>query len=200
MMYEALRIGKVGVVAPIGSTEGAIAAVLSVLVLGEQLNFTEAVALTVIVCGVVIVTLNGSRGDLHVRAALFALVRRRSSASAWWHSPAPAPMSGRTGRSPAPGRRRRHHRAAAAGAATLPWPGRTRWMVTFSGGAEIVGLVSYVDGSRHSVAITAVLASQYAAVAAVTTYLVFGERLSRRQLGGAVLILAGVAVLAVVRS
>jgi len=201
MMYEALRIGKVGVVAPIGSTEGAIAAVLSVLVLGEQLNFTEAVALTVIVCGVVIVTLNGSRGDLHVRAALLAVgaatffgvglvstARAGADVGPYWTLTGARIVGVVIIVLPLLVRR------------TLPWPGRTWWMVTFSGCAEIVGLVSYVDGSRHSVAITAVLASQYAAVAAVTTYLVFGERLSRRQLGGAVLILAGVAVLAVVRS
>ena len=72
-------------------------------------------------------------------------------------------------------------------------------MVTFSALAEIIGLVAFVYGSRNSVAITAVLASQYAAVAAVASYLVFDERLSRRQIGGAGLILAGVAVLAVVR-
>ena len=37
MMYRALRIGKVGVVAPIASTEGALAAVLSIA-LGERLT------------------------------------------------------------------------------------------------------------------------------------------------------------------
>ena len=37
MMYRALRLGKVGVVAPIASTEGAIAAVISIA-LGEQLT------------------------------------------------------------------------------------------------------------------------------------------------------------------
>ncbi len=200
LMYEALRIGKVGVVAPIGSTEGAIAAVLSVLVLGEQLNLSEALALTAIVCGVVIVTVNGSRSDVHVRAALLALVaatmfgvglvalaRGGADIGVYWT------LTG----------------ARVVGIAiivlpllaqrTLRSPGRARWMVTFSAAAEIVGQVSYVDGSRHSVAITAVLASQYAAVAAITTYLVFGETLSRRQLSGAVLILAGVAVLAAVR-
>ena len=39
LMYRGLRIGKVGVVAPITSTEGAIAALLSVVALGEQLTF-----------------------------------------------------------------------------------------------------------------------------------------------------------------
>ena len=36
-VYAALRIGKVGVVAPIASCEGALAAVFSVVFLGEQL-------------------------------------------------------------------------------------------------------------------------------------------------------------------
>ena len=45
MLYKALRIGKVGVIAPIAATEGAIAALLSVLVLGERVTAIEALAL-----------------------------------------------------------------------------------------------------------------------------------------------------------
>ena len=36
LMYRALRLGKVGVVAPIASTEGALAAVFSVASRGER--------------------------------------------------------------------------------------------------------------------------------------------------------------------
>ena len=45
-------------------------------------------------------------------------------------------------------------------------------------------------------AVPAVLASQFAAVAAIGSYLLFGERLARRQLAGAGLIMIGVAAVA----
>jgi len=51
LSYLALSQGKVGLVAPITSTEGAIAAVLAVMT-GEALGTTSAVLLAVIVCGV----------------------------------------------------------------------------------------------------------------------------------------------------
>ena len=56
----ALRIGKVGVVAPIASSEGALAAVFSVIFLGEQLSLGVALALAVVACGVVLVTFHGT--------------------------------------------------------------------------------------------------------------------------------------------
>src|SRR4051794_41966318 len=51
--YAGLRIGKVGVVAPIASTEGAIAAVIAILA-GETLSGAVALTLAVIVAGVVL--------------------------------------------------------------------------------------------------------------------------------------------------
>jgi multidrug transporter EmrE-like cation transporter len=51
-------------------------------------------------------------------------------------------------------------------------------------------------GSRESIAITAVMGSQFAAFAAVAAFLLFGERLARVQLVGVVLIVVGVTVLA----
>jgi multidrug transporter EmrE-like cation transporter len=45
-----------------------------------------------------------------------------------------------------------------------------------------------------------VLASQFAAVAAATSYVVFGERLGIRQRAGAAVILAGVAALSLLRA
>ena len=45
-----------------------------------------------------------------------------------------------------------------------------------------------------------VLASQFAAIAAVGAFLLFRERLTRLQLGGVTMVLAGVAVLSAVRA
>src|SRR5260221_8451997 len=72
MVYRALRIGKVGVVAPISSTEGALAAVFSVVLLGQGLSAATSVALTLVALGVIVVTFHGSRADLQLRPALYA--------------------------------------------------------------------------------------------------------------------------------
>ena len=72
-MYRALRIGKVGVVAPIASTEGAFAAMLSVVVLDESLTVQITIALAVVVAGVLLVTFHASMADIHLRPSLFAI-------------------------------------------------------------------------------------------------------------------------------
>ena len=65
--------------------------------------------------------------------------------------------------------------------------------VVASGLCEVGGFACYALGSRHGIAVAAVLASQFAAVAAVAAYLLFHERLTRLQLAGVIAILAGVA-------
>src|SRR5436190_560532 len=67
--------------------------------------------------------------------------------------------------------------------------------VVASGLAEVGGFTSYAVGARHGIAIAAVLASQFAALAALGAYVLFHERLSRIQVAGVVAIAAGVAVL-----
>ena len=200
MMYRALRLGKVGVVAPIASTEGAIAAVISIA-LGETLTAGVAVCLLVIAAGVVLVTLRGHAEDVHLRPSLYAL--------------AAAGLFGVNLVASA-------HAGDALGAlwtilvarivgvslialplvlrGALRLPGRAWWMVLFSATAEVLGYVSYVTGARHGVAVAAVLGSQFAAVAAVCSFAVFGERLGRRQVAGAGVIVTGVGVLAVLRA
>ncbi len=59
--YTAVRSGKVGIVAAIASTEGAIAAVLSAIA-GEPLGRWHAV-LALIAAGIVLASLEQSEGD-----------------------------------------------------------------------------------------------------------------------------------------
>ena len=79
--------------------------------------------------------------------------------------------------------------------------GRVLWtrpaapLVVIAGIAEVVGFSSFALGSRDGLAVAAVLASQFAAVAAVAAYFLFSERLSRLQLVGVTTIVAGVTVL-----
>ena len=57
-------------------------------------------------------------------------------------------------------------------------------LVVIAGIAEVVGFALFAGGSRHGVAVAAVLASQFAAIAAVAAYFLFRERLTRVQLVG----------------
>jgi drug/metabolite transporter (DMT)-like permease len=68
-------------------------------------------------------------------------------------------------------------------------------LVFASGLLEIGGLVAYTIGARSGIAVTAIIASQFAAFAAVAAYLVFRERLARIQVVGVAVIAVGVAVL-----
>jgi drug/metabolite transporter (DMT)-like permease len=69
-------------------------------------------------------------------------------------------------------------------------------LVVFTGLAEVLGFVFYAYAARDSVAIAAVLDSQFAAVAAATAFVFLRERVTRLQLAGVALILTGVAGLA----
>jgi len=65
-----------------------------------------------------------------------------------------------------------------------------------AGVGEVFGSMLSAWGSRESIAITAVMGSQFAALAAVAAFLLFGERLARVQVVGVVLIVVGVTLLA----
>jgi drug/metabolite transporter (DMT)-like permease len=215
--YSGLSIGKVGVVAPIASTEGAIAAIIAVAA-GETLATGAIAMLAVIAVGVVLAGLiTDPHGDELV--------------------------AGDSPRVPSSGRGRRSRAAVlavgaavafgvslyAAGRVSLDLPvawvllpprlvgvaaiaiplaitSRLRFsrevapLLVVSGIAEVLGFVSFVVGARHGIAIAAVLGSQFAALAAIAAFLFFGERLRRVQIAGVCAIAVGVAVLSVLRA
>jgi drug/metabolite transporter (DMT)-like permease len=72
--------------------------------------------------------------------------------------------------------------------------------VVASGLAEVAGFVSYAIGARHGIAIAAVLASQFAALAALGAALLFKERLTRAGVVGVVVIAVGVALVSALRA
>jgi drug/metabolite transporter (DMT)-like permease len=72
-------------------------------------------------------------------------------------------------------------------------------MVLLIGTAEVFGNAAYVVGAQESIAIAAVLASQFAAVAAIAAFILFRERLSLHQRSGVVAIAVGVALLTLFR-
>jgi drug/metabolite transporter (DMT)-like permease len=201
LVYAALRVGKVGVVAPISSTEGALAAVFSVAFLGEQLSPGVGAALAVVAAGVVAVTYRARLEDFHLRPALLAM-----AAAAVFGVGLIA--SSKAGNAIGPMWTILVARAVGVVSVVLPLaasrrlvaPGRALPLVLFSGIAEVVGFAAYIIGARDGVAVPAVLSSQFAAVAAVLSFLVFGERLTRLQVAGAFAIGAGVAAVAVLQA
>jgi hypothetical protein len=73
-------------------------------------------------------------------------------------------------------------------------------LVVITALAEVIGNAAYIVGARESIAIAAILASQYAAVGAVAAFFLFRERLSLLQRSGVVAIAVSVAILTAVRT
>ncbi len=73
-------------------------------------------------------------------------------------------------------------------------------LVVVSGVLEAAGSTAYVIGAHASPATAAVLGSQFAAIAAVSAFILFKERLARVQVVGVSVIVIGVTALAIIRS
>ena len=203
--YHALRIGQVSVVAPIISTEGAIAAVISVLA-GATLAASVAAALVLTVIGVSLASVPSPDAALedagrHPTVVLLAILATLSFGISLY-------ATGRAGAELPASWVVLSARLIGAVALALPLAltGRMRLtsravpLVIASGVAEVAGFYSYTWGSRHGLAIAAVLSSQFAVVALAASYVLFGERLSRVQLVGVACVVVGVAALSLLRA
>jgi drug/metabolite transporter (DMT)-like permease len=200
LAYSALRIGKVGVVAPIVSTEGAIAAVIAAIA-GEPIATGVGVTLGVIALGILlaarsrepepvaatapatVVSLYAVAAALCFGVSLYATARVSADLPIVW-ALVPARVAGLVVIA-----------LPLAATARLRLTRPALPLVLASGAAEIAGFALFAVGSRHSVAVSAVLASQFGAIAAVAAYILFRERLGSLQLAGVVLIVVGVTVL-----
>jgi drug/metabolite transporter (DMT)-like permease len=196
--YTALRHGKVGIVTPVTSTEGAIAAVLAV-VAGEALGAASAVLLAVVALGIVLAGVAPDEPALEERRsgafwlAALAALSFGVGIFATGHLSASLPV----GWAVLP------PRLVGVVIVTIPLALSRRLTLTRSALPlvlttailEVVGFACFAVGARDSVAVAAVLGSQFAAVASVAAYVFLRERLTRLQLVGVVLILAGVAAL-----
>jgi drug/metabolite transporter (DMT)-like permease len=214
LAYGALSIGRVSIVAPIVATEGALAAILSIL-LGEPLAIGTAVILATIAAGVVLASIERPREDqavdptrtahdlAHPRQAIALAIAAAATFSVG------LVLSGRLGAGGMPPawvivasrivgillialplivtRRFRLTRPA------LP-------LVVLAGLLEALGSGIYVVAASSDIAVAAVLSSQFAAIAAVGGFLLFGERLQRVQVAGVVVVAVGVTALSAVRA
>jgi drug/metabolite transporter (DMT)-like permease len=207
--YTGLRIGKVGVVAPIASTEGAIAAAIAILA-GESLSTAVAAALVVVVAGVVltsrpaaeehrergpaghrdarIAALCGVGAALSFGVSLYGIGRLSGDLPAAWIL-LPARLAGVIGIA-----------LPLLATGRLGLPRAVLPFVVVAGLCEVIGFASYTIGAQHGIAIAAVLSSQFAAIAALAAFFAFRERLARHQLAGVAAILVGVAALSLLQA
>jgi drug/metabolite transporter (DMT)-like permease len=206
LTYAAYRVGAVGIVATIGSTEGAIAAVISVIA-GQMLAPGSGLVLGLVAVGVVLAATSGGNeredGAVIDRARSLRAAGLATGAAclfglglfttghvsetlppAWVVLPSrlvgvilvavPLYLTGRL----------RISRAA------LPF-------IVLTGFVEVVGFTTYSIGAQADIAITSVLASMFAPIAAVAAFILFRERLAPRQILGIALVVVGIAALGV---
>ena len=198
----ALRVGKVGVVAPILATGGAISALISAL-LGESIAPLVAFVLLVIVAGVVLSAVAPDPAPLENERPVYAVVISSLAAMcigaglfatgnlsdelplSWVLLPArlvgvlvvflPLLLT----------RRLRITRS------TVP-------MVIAMGFTEVLGFVCFAIGAQYQLAVMSVFSSQFAPIAAIAAYVLFKEKLGRLQIVGVAVIVVGVTALALV--
>jgi len=203
--YQALRIGKVGLVAPVTSTEGAIAALVAVAA-GEALAPGAGLLLVAITIGVVLSAVapdEDGEGPKQTEARAVALASAAAVALG-----ISLYATGRAGEDLPVVWVLLSARLIGVVAIAIPLALRHRLelsreaapLLVATGLVEIGGVICFTIGSRHGIAVASVLASQFAAFAALAAFLIFHERLGRVQLIGVVLTLAGVGLLSLVQA
>ena len=198
--YAALRVGRVGLVVGLVSSEGAVAAVINI-VGGQSIGLAVALALAVIAGGVVIIGFASEDVDapskdprvatmLALLAAgcfgvnLIAVGRLAADLPLPWALMAP--------------------RVAGVVCITipllllgrLPRSRRAAPFVIVSGLSEVAGLAAFAIGSQTDLTVASVLTSQFATITAIAAWVIFRERLSTWQIVGVTAVIGGVAVLA----
>jgi drug/metabolite transporter (DMT)-like permease len=202
LAYTALRVGKVGVVAPVIATQGAVAAVIAV-VAGESIGVAAGLTLVAIAIGVVLAGLADEPGE-EARAGTGVVYSVGAAVAIGWslYATARASIDLPVVWALLPSR------LIGVAVVTVPLVMRSGLrmtrealpLVAVAGVCEVLGFALFALGARHGIAVSAVLASQFAAIAAVAAYFLFGERLARVQLAGVALIVVGVGVLSALES
>lgn len=198
LQYLAYGSGKVAIVSAVVSTEGAIAGLIAVAG-GERLAAVQGLGLCLITAGVCAAAMapdpSPVTGQRPLRAlalalavaVLFAVALYSAGKAGSSTSIALALVPARLG-------------GALLIAAPLALTSRLRLtrgavpLVMGAGLAELAGVTSIVVGSGSSLAVTAVLSAQWAALTAVGAYFWLGQRLGATQFAGMAAIIGGVAV------
>lgn len=201
--YAALHVGKVGIVGPIIATEGAIGAVIAAF-MGERMAIAAVVMLAITVAGVVVAgaavdpePVVGERPVLAVALAvvsatcfgiqLYLIGRLSANLPVSWVVLPPRLVGVVVFAIP----------LAVTGRLVLTR--RAAPLVVASGVAEVLVNSFLSLGSRTSIAVTDVLAAQYAVLGPIAAWLLFRERLGRQQIIGVALLVIGVTGLTLMR-
>jgi drug/metabolite transporter (DMT)-like permease len=203
MMFTALQYGRVGLVTATISSQGAFATVYAAFA-GESLHALSYVAIVISAVGTfVLIGAGGSvapprerRGILLALGAasftglsLYAASRGGSGIGADWVVACVRICSVAFVLVPLAVTRR------------LKSPRGVIVPTLIAGVGEVAAFVAYIAASdRIGVAVPAVIASQFALIAATVGWFVLGERLGPRQLGGAGAILVGVTALTILQA
>ncbi|HWE13899.1 MAG TPA: EamA family transporter [Solirubrobacteraceae bacterium] len=219
ILYHALRIGQMGVVMPIVSTEGGIAAVLSIIA-GQPVSTRAATALAMTVLGVMMTAIaRRPSGDdrlaerppeaMEGAAAVRTPRGRADRRAALWAAAGAVSMgislfgTGRAGAVLPTAWAVMPPRVIGVVAITIPlalrrqlrFPAAATRQLLVAGLCEVGGFFAYAAGARHGIAVAAVLATLTGAIGAGFGRLLFGERLAPTQVIGVIVIFAGVATL-----
>jgi drug/metabolite transporter (DMT)-like permease len=203
LLYVGLRVGKVGVVVPVGSTCGGIAAVIAVAA-GESVSAGIGVALVALAAGAVLAS-TGSDDETNGRRLGPGVSFAAAAALAWGVA---IYAGGRLSDELPLAWLLLSTRAVGVLAVALPFAlaGRLRFerrvlpYLLVAGAGEVAGYASFLWGARDGIAVSSVLAGQNAALAAIIAFALFRERLARMQVAGVLLIAAGIAALAVLQA
>ena len=202
--FSALAGGKIPVIAPILSTEGAIAATIAILA-GEAVAMPFIVMLAVLTGGVFLTAFEPGSYDVatprhdarrYVTLAvlgaaafgvgLYATGRAADSVPLTWLAAAGRLFGVVLITLPLVATRRLRFAWAA-----LPF-------LLFSGAVEVLGMLTFAWGARESIAVTAILAAQFAVIAAVLAH-AMGERIVARQWVGILIVAASVTAVTISR-
>jgi drug/metabolite transporter (DMT)-like permease len=202
--YTGLRLGRVGVVAPIASTEGAIAALIAVLA-GEALPPLAGIALVVVAVGVGLVAFPSERSGAVSGAAGGVGAESLFGAGAALAFGITLYSTGHVAALPI-GWVIVPTRLVGAVFVALPLAISRRLrltrgcipMVILAGVCETLGFVSYALGARHGIAIAAVLTSLFAVFAAIGAQVLLSERISPVTRVGIIVTTIGVATISAV--
>ena len=201
LLYTALRRGRVGVVASIASTQGAIAALIAIAT-GERPGVITIVGFVPVMVGIVLVTFHtrevaddpgdplGTTVGLAATAAtlfavgLYAAGQASQAVPVGWVA-LPARVVGV---------------GVLIGALSFgmrPLVAIPKaYLAIATGFFEVVGILCFALGARDGIAVTSVVSSQFAALSVVGAYFLFREHLQRRQVVGVAILAAGVAMVA----
>ena len=199
MYFLAMRDGQLTVISPVIATNGGIAALLAVLVLGESLPVAIAIGSGLAVCGVVLASTEawGTRsrgvGWAVLAAIAFGAYTAALSVSADDIGPLWAVLV---------------YRAVmvvillpfalARGGAALPPPVRKPMLI--GAACDIVGFTALAYGlERGPVAVVSVIGAQFATIAVVLGAKVLGERMRPHQWVGVGIVLVSVSCIALAR-